>query len=85
MLRDLVVLLGAGVASFLAPCVVPLLPAYLGMVAGEAVPVANGESGPRSVGATAVFVLGFAVVFAVLGAAAGLEGGSLQGVQSAVQ
>ena len=88
MLRDLVVLFGAGVASFLAPCVVPLLPAYLGMVAGEAAPTSGGggEGDPvRSVRATAVFVLGFAVVFAALGAAAGLVGGSLEGVQSAVQ
>jgi cytochrome c-type biogenesis protein len=76
MVRDLVVLFGAGVASFLAPCVVPLLPAYLGIVAGEA---------ERSVRATAVFVLGFAVVFAALGAAAGLVGGSLDGVQSWLQ
>lgn len=84
-MRDLVVLFGAGVASFLAPCVVPLLPAYLGMVAGESAPTAGGEGGPGSVHATALFVLGFAVVFAVLGAAAGLVGGSLEGVQSAVQ
>ncbi len=78
MVRDLVVLFGAGVASFLAPCVVPLLPAYLGMVAAE-------SEGERSVRATAVFVLGFAVVFAALGAAAGLVGGSLDGVGSTVQ
>jgi cytochrome c-type biogenesis protein len=87
VLRDLIVLFGAGVASFLAPCVVPLLPAYLGMVAGEAAPaggVETNDSG-RSVRATAIFVLGFAVVFAALGAAAGLVGGSLDGVQSAVQ
>src|SRR5215213_10242064 len=84
MVRDLVVLFGAGVASFLAPCVVPLLPAYLGIVAGEAAPTDGGASAP-SVRATAIFVLGFAVVFAVLGAAAGLVGGSLDGVQSAVQ
>ncbi|MEW6155363.1 MAG: cytochrome c biogenesis protein CcdA, partial [Actinomycetota bacterium] len=34
MLLDLVAMFGAGVASFLAPCVVPLVPAYLAMVAG---------------------------------------------------
>jgi cytochrome c-type biogenesis protein len=87
LLRDLIVLFGAGVASFLAPCVVPLLPAYLGMVAGEAAPAdgAGASDGGRSVRATAVFVLGFAVVFAALGAAAGLVGGSLDGVQSVVQ
>ena len=87
MVRDLVVLFGAGVASFLAPCVVPLLPAYLGIVAGEAGPRAGGgdDGGARSVRATALFVLGFAVVFAALGAAAGVVGSSLSGVQSVVQ
>ncbi len=85
MVRDLVVLFGAGVASFLAPCVVPLLPAYLGIVAGEAAPREGADVGAPSVRATAIFVLGFAVVFAALGAAAGLVGGSLDGVQSAVQ
>lgn len=87
MIRNLVVLFGAGVASFLAPCVVPLVPAYLGIVATEAGPARGGDAGETapSVRATAVFVLGFAVVFALLGAAAGLVGGSLQGVQSAVQ
>ena len=35
MLTQAVALFGAGVASFLAPCLVPLLPAYLGIIAGE--------------------------------------------------
>jgi cytochrome c-type biogenesis protein len=54
------------------------------MVAGEGAP-GEGEGTGRSVRATAVFVLGFAVVFAVLGGAAGLVGGSLEGVQSGLQ
>jgi cytochrome c-type biogenesis protein len=85
VIRDLVVLFGAGVASFLAPCVVPLLPAYLGIIAGEAAPGQGAEAGAPSVRATAIFVLGFAAIFAVLGAAAGLVGGSLDGLQTAVQ
>lgn len=36
MLIDAVALFGAGIASFLAPCVVPLVPAYLGMITSEA-------------------------------------------------
>ncbi len=87
-MRDLVVLFGAGVASFLAPCVVPLLPAYLGIIASEGTPGeddAGAGDGAPSVRATAVFVLGFAVIFAALGAAAGLVGGSLEGVESVVQ
>ena len=79
----MVVLFGAGVASFLAPCVVPLLPAYLGIIASEG--DASAGEGATSVRATAVFVLGFAVIFAALGAAAGLVGSSLENVESAVQ
>jgi cytochrome c-type biogenesis protein len=82
MARDMVALFGAGVASFLAPCLVPLLPAYLGMVAGES---AEAGDPARAVPATAVFVLGFATVFAALGAAAGLVGSSLSDVQDGVQ
>ena len=75
-------LFGAGVASFLAPCIVPLLPAYLGIIAGEA---ADARDPARAVPATLIFVLGFALVFAGLGAAAGLVGSSLHDVQYWVQ
>lgn len=81
MVGDLIALFGAGVASFLAPCLVPLLPAYLGIITGEA---GGGDPG-RAVSATAVFVLGFATVFAGLGAAAGLVGSSLHHLQQVVQ
>jgi cytochrome c-type biogenesis protein len=79
---QLVALFGAGVASFLAPCIVPLLPAYLGIIAGEA---ADARDPARAVPATLIFVLGFALVFAGLGAAAGLVGSSLHDVQYWVQ
>ncbi len=82
MIRDLVALFGAGVASFLAPCLVPLLPAYLGIISGEA---ADSRNPGRAVPATAVFVLGFATVFAALGAGAGLMGSSLHDLQQVVQ
>ena len=66
----------------MAPCIVPLLPAYLGIIAGEA---ADARDPARAVPATLVFVLGFALVFAGLGAAAGLVGSSLHDVQYWVQ
>jgi cytochrome c-type biogenesis protein len=82
VLTDLVALFGAGVASFLAPCVVPLVPAYLGLVVGEA-----GDTGDTAkvVPATLVFVLGFALVYASLGVLAGGIGSSLDGVQTWVE
>ena len=82
MVGQLVALFGAGVASFLAPCIVPLLPAYLGIIAGEA---ADARDPARAVPATLIFVLGFAVVFAGLGATAGLIGSSLHDVQTWVE
>ena len=82
MVGQLVALFGAGVASFLAPCIVPLVPAYLGIIAGEA---ADARDPARAVPATCIFVLGFAVVFAGLGAAAGLIGSSLHDVQTWVE
>jgi cytochrome c-type biogenesis protein len=82
MLTDYVALFGAGVASFLAPCLVPLVPAYLGMIVGE-----SADSGDISaaVPATIVFIAGFAAVFAALGIAAGTIGSSLSSVQDVLQ
>jgi len=68
VLRDAIALFGAGVASFLAPCVVPLLPAYIAMVAGES---------KRAVTGTLLFISGFTLVFAGLGVTAGALGSSL--------
>jgi cytochrome c-type biogenesis protein len=76
MATDVIALFGAGVASCLAPCIVPLLPAYVGMVAADA---------RRTVPATVVFVLGFAAVFAGLGVAAGAVGSSLTDLQDGLQ
>ncbi|MGI8663452.1 MAG: cytochrome c biogenesis CcdA family protein [Acidimicrobiales bacterium] len=82
MITDLVALFGAGVASFLAPCVVPLVPAYLGLIVGEA-----GDAGDTAkvVPATAVFIVGFATVYAALGVLAGGIGSSLDGLQTWVE
>jgi cytochrome c-type biogenesis protein len=77
-----VALFGAGIASFLAPCIVPLLPAYLGIIVGE---TADAHDPARAVPATAIFVLGFATIFASFGAAAGLLGSSLQQYQGTVE
>lgn len=67
----------AGAASILSPCCLPLLPGYLAYVSG----VATGETGHqgRVLGAAALFVLGFSVVFTVLGASASLLGSFVLG------
>lgn len=61
---------------------VPLVPAYLGLVVGESI---EARDTARAVPATVVFVLGFATVFAVLGVSAGWIGSSLSAVQDWVQ
>lgn len=62
----------AGVASFLSPCVLPLLPGYISLMSGyDMAEIAEGNvSQKRVVGRTALFVLGFTSVFVALGATA---------------
>ena len=70
-----------GVVSFLSPCVLPLVPVYIANLAGE---VAAGEGVDRAARGRLLlhaggFVVGFSVVFATLGASAGLLGAVLTG------
>ena len=62
----------AGVASFISPCVLPLLPGYLSLMSGYSVAeLAEGDvSMKRVAGKTALFVVGFTAVFVALGAGA---------------
>ena len=62
---------GAGVISFLSPCVLPLVPGYVSYVAGEALGV-TGEPirPPAALRLSLCFVLGFSTVFVILGASA---------------
>ncbi len=78
-----------GVVSFLSPCVLPLVPAYLVNIAGEAV-LGERAAGVSVSGASAsdtarrsrmhvmahsaAFVVGFTMVFALAGASAGFLG-----------
>src|SRR5258708_21014462 len=67
---------GAGVLSFLSPCVFPVVPGYLSYLAGTGLEVAQSQPGARwRVSLHALcFVLGFALLFTLLGAAAALAG-----------
>ena len=57
----------AGLVSFLSPCVLPLVPGYLGYVTGlSGVDLAEGRR-VRVVLGTALFILGFSVVFVSYG------------------
>lgn len=61
------VALAGGAASFLSPCVLPLLPAYLSFVSGLSVEELK-EGDRRVILSTLAFVLGFSAVFTLLGA-----------------
>jgi cytochrome c-type biogenesis protein len=66
---------GAGVLSFLSPCVLPLVPAYLAHLTGTTATLEPGRSTRRETVTHAVsFVLGFTAVFTFIGASAGLLG-----------
>lgn len=69
---QLAIAFGAGVISFISPCVLPLLPGYLSMMSGySAAQLEQGEASPRRMTRVILlFILGFTVVFAALGAAA---------------
>jgi cytochrome c-type biogenesis protein len=58
----------AGAASFLSPCVLPLLPGYLSLMSGYSTrEIAEGNASMWKVArATLLFVLGFTTVFVVL-------------------
>jgi len=68
----------AGFASFVAPCVLPLVPGYLSAVSSlEARRLGERGSAQRVLVHSLPFVLGFTGVFVLLGAAAGAIGGAL--------
>ena len=96
--HDLTLLLavGAGVVSFLSPCVLPLVPAYLGQLAVitvGAAPAASTTSSPTPgepgqatsrdtrgalLGGALAYVVGFGLVFTILGATASYIFGPLR-------
>ncbi len=69
----------AGILSFASPCVLPLVPPYLGFLAGVSLDQLTGsndeKANPQRVFLAALFfVLGFSSVFITLGASASLIG-----------
>ena len=72
--------LGAGMLSFASPCVLPLVPAYLGFITGrsaEELQTARGRLRLAIATQGFAFVLGLAVIFALLGASASVLGQTL--------
>ena len=68
-LPALLVAMFGGLISFLSPCVLPIVPAYLAYMAGTSIEVARTQNGPdwKIVTAAGFFVLGLSTVFFILG------------------
>lgn len=69
----------AGLLSFVSPCVLPLVPPYLGFLAGVSLDQLNGESDKQVASqkvflAALAFVAGFSTVFIIMGASASAIG-----------
>jgi len=68
----------AGLVSFLAPCVVPLLPAYISYISGVSVKeLQEGDIAKyrlKIFTSSLIYVLGFSLVFIALGASASVAG-----------
>jgi cytochrome c-type biogenesis protein len=62
---NVVIAFGAGLLSFLSPCVLPLVPAYLADLTGAAARTERVARG-RTFGHALAFVLGFSAVFTLL-------------------
>jgi cytochrome c-type biogenesis protein len=72
----------AGLVSFLSPCVFPIVPSYVGYVTGltlDELREGTSTSARRQAAVhSALFVLGFSLVFVALGASATALGGTLR-------
>ena len=74
-LTGLIVAFGAGIVSVVSPCVLPMVPVYMLYITGSSVNEAGQLESTRSpLFHSLFFVLGFGLVFIVLGASVGLIG-----------
>lgn len=59
----------AGLLSFLSPCVLPLVPAYIGYITGISVGEFNNKKLKLRILSKSIgFVIGFSIIFVIMGA-----------------
>ncbi len=73
----LLVAFAAGLLSFLSPCVLPLVPSYVGFLTGMTLPELSDRWRVAALHAL-LFVAGFSFIFVLLGASATALGGTLK-------
>ena len=72
-MTELILALGAGLLSFLSPCVLPLIPGYISYVSGKSL---NELLEEKKVNITPIilFTVGFSLIFIAFGATSSLIG-----------
>ncbi len=73
-----------GLVSFVSPCVLPLVPIYLGHLSGVSVQDGKIQGGKTTFFHSVGFVLGFSIIFIILGATVGVLGGTAGGNQETI-
>ncbi len=73
---EFLVAFGAGLVSFLSPCVLPLIPGYISYISGQSLQNIV-ESKKINLFSLILFCLGFSTVFVILGASASFIGKAL--------
>ncbi|MDY6903471.1 MAG: cytochrome c biogenesis protein CcdA [Thermodesulfobacteriota bacterium] len=80
---------GAGLLSFLTPCILPLVPVYFTLITGlsleDLTGADNAEIRRKVFFATIAYVLGFSTVFVLLGASASFLGGLVDANRSVLE
>jgi len=79
---SLFIAFGAGILSFFSPCILPLIPSYIGFITGLSVDELRGDEGQdrtrqnlrKILWQTILFIFGFSFIFVALGATAGFFG-----------
>ena len=76
--------MAAGLVSFLSPCVLPLVPGYLGYVTGLTGVDLEQQRRGRTAAGSALFVLGFTAVYVVMATTVGALSGLLTDHRTAI-
>lgn len=76
---SILIALGAGLVSFLSPCVLPLFPSYLSLITGTSLTELEAPQDKQRVrraviGSSLAFIAGFSAIFIALGASFSLVG-----------
>jgi cytochrome c-type biogenesis protein len=75
----------AGLVSFVSPCVLPLVPAYLSFLTGSTIEELSAQAAAgmrsRAIAHSLAFIAGFTIIFVLLGASASAVGGALRANQ----